>query len=238
MEPSIDIVLPVLNEEKALPQSIMTLSHFLNENLPIHSWRIVIADNGSTDNTRTVSELLSQEYAGVSYMHIPRRGRGHALRSAWLESPADLMSYMDIDLSTGLDAFPLLVSAVQEGYDIAIGSRLAEGSRVTRSVRREIISRVYNLLVKCLFCVPFNDAQCGFKVISRRAVLQLVPLVRNENWFFDTEMLIIASKRGFRIKEVPVDWMEDPDSRVNVFRTALEDLKGLVRLRFGGIPHL
>ena len=117
-------------------------------------------------------------------MHIPRRGRGHALRSAWLASPADLMSYMDVDLSTGLDSFPVLVSAVQEGYDIAIGSRLAEGSRVTRSVRREIISRVYNLLVKCLFCAPFNDAQCGFKVISRRAVLQLVPLVRNENWFF------------------------------------------------------
>ena len=238
MEPAVDIVIPVLNEEKALPQSVMILSQFLRESLPNNPWRIVIADNGSTDNTRTVSEMLAQKYPGVSYVYIPQRGRGRALRAAWLESNADLMAYMDVDLSTRLDSFPKLVQAIEEGYDIAIGSRLNAGAKVTRSLKREVISRSYNIMVRSLFLVPFNDAQCGFKVMSRRTAKALVPLVQNNNWFFDTEMLIIAAKRGFRIKEVPVEWMEDPDSRVKVFKTAWEDIKGLLRLRFGGIPSL
>jgi hypothetical protein len=145
---------------------------------------------------------------------------------------------MDVDLSTGLNEFPKLVGAIEEGFDIAIGSRLKPGAVVTRSFRRETISRLYNLLIKVLFCAPFSDAQCGFKAASKKVSQTLVPLVENNNWFFDTEFLIIGSKRGFKIKEIPVKWTEDPDSRVKILSTVWEDIKGLLRLRFGGIPSI
>jgi len=238
MVPAVDIVIPVLNEEKGLPQSMMILSQFLHDNLSRNPWRIVIADNGSTDNTGSVSEMLAQKYPGISYVYIPQRGRGRALRTAWLESDADIVSYMDVDLSTNLNSFPRLIQAIEEGYDIAIGSRLSARAKVRRSLKREVISRSYNMMIKSLFFVSFSDAQCGFKAVSRNAAQALVPLVENNNWFFDTELLIIAAKRGFRIREIPVDWVEDPDSRVKVLRTAWEDFKGLMRLRFGGIPSV
>jgi len=238
MVPAVDIVIPVLNEEKGLPQSMMILSQFLHDNLSRNPWRIVIADNGSTDSTRSVSEMLAQKYPGISYVYIPQRGRGRALRTAWLESDADIVSYMDVDLSTDLNSFPGLIQAIEEGYDIAIGSRLSARAKVRRSLKREVISRSYNMMIKSLFFVSFSDAQCGFKAVSRNAAQALVPLVENNNWFFDTELLIIAAKRGFRIREIPVDWVEDPDSRVKVLRTAWEDFKGLMRLRFGGIPSV
>lgn len=238
MVPAVDIIIPVLNEEKGLPQSMMILSQFLHDNLSRNPWRIVIADNGSTDNTGSVSEMLAQKYPGISYVYIPQRGRGRALRTAWLESDADIVSYMDVDLSTDLNSFPRLIQAIEEGYDIAIGSRLSARAKVRRSLKREVISRSYNMMIKSLFFVSFSDAQCGFKAVSRNAAQALVPLVKNNNWFFDTELLIIAAKRGFRIREIPVDWVEDPDSRVKVLRTAWEDFKGLMRLRFGGIPSV
>ena len=238
MVPTVDIVIPVLNEEETLPQSAMILNQFLSENLPNNPWRVVIADNGSTDNTRSVGEMLARKYPGISYVYVPQRGRGRALRTAWLESNADMMSYMDVDLSTNLNSFPKLVQAVEEGYDIAIGSRLVGGAKVTRSLKREVISRSYNLIIKAFFFFPFHDAQCGFKVMNRRTARALVPLVQNNNWFFDTELLVIAVKRGFRVKEIPVEWVEDPNSRVRVLSTAWEDIKGLLRLRFGGIPEL
>ena len=238
MVPAVDIVIPVLNEEKGLPQSMMILSQFLHDNLSRNPWRIVIADNGSTDNTGSVSEMLAQKYPGISYVYIPQRGRGRALRTAWLESDADIVSYMDVDLSTDLNSFPRLIQAIEEGYDIAIGSRLSARAKVRRSLKREVISRSYNMMIKSLFFVSFSDAQCGFKAVSRNAAQALVPLVKNNNWFFDTELLIIAAKREFRIREIPVDWVEDPDSRVKVLRTAWEDFKGLMRLRFGSIPSV
>lgn len=238
MEPTVDLVIPVLNEEKKLSQTIMILSDFLRENLPNNPWRILIADNGSTDNTRSISEMLCQRYTGVTYLHIPQKGRGRALRTAWLQSDADIVCYMDVDLSTGLNEFPKLVGAIEEGFDIAIGSRLKSGAVVTRSFRRETISRLYNLIIKALFFVPFSDAQCGFKAVGKKVSQTLVPLVKNNNWFFDTELLIIGSKRGFKIKEIPVRWTEDPDSRVKILSTMWEDIKGLSRLRFGGIPSI
>ncbi|MBM3925024.1 MAG: glycosyltransferase family 2 protein [SAR202 cluster bacterium] len=235
--PSVDIVIPVLNEEQQLRWSINTLSEFCRKDLSGYDWRIIVADNGSTDGTRPVSEKLARAIPGVSYLYIPQRGRGLALRTAWLASNADFLSYMDVDLSTRLEAFPKMLRALQEGYDVAIGSRLQRGSKVTRSLKREVISRCYNVMIKAMFFVPFNDAQCGFKMVSRRAARALVPLIQNNHWFFDTELLIIASKRGFKIKEVPVEWVDDPDSRVKVVKTAWEDIKGLLRLRFGGIPR-
>ncbi len=234
---SVEVVIPVYNEEHVLAQSVETLRRFLADNLP-HSWRIVVADNASTDGTLAVAERLAQEHEKeVAPLHIPQKGRGRALRAAWLGSEADVLAYMDVDLSTDLAAFPPLVAAiVDEGYDVAIGSRLAKGAQTTRSFRREFISRCYNLLIKALFFTRFADAQCGFKAISRQAAQELVPLIENEEWFFDTELLILADKGGYRVKEIPARWTEDPDTRVNIKSTVMEDLRGLARMRRRRIP--
>ena len=228
---SVDIVIPVYNEEHVLAESVATLRKFLAQGLA-HQCRIVVADNASTDGTLAVAQRLAQKYTDVASLHIPQKGRGRALRAAWLTSPADILSYMDVDLSTELAAFPPLIDAIaSEGYDIAIGSRLARGADTRRSLRREAISRSYNVMIKGLFFTRFSDAQCGFKAASRRAVQELVPLIENNEWFFDTELLILAEKAGYRVKEIPVRWLEDPDSRVNVAKTVWEDVRGLLRLR-------
>ena len=238
MTPSVDIVIPVLNEEKALPSSIACLHGFLSENLD-GPWRIVIADNGSSDATPQVCHTLAEQYSEVTYLRIEQRGRGRALRKAWLESAADVVSYMDVDLSTDLRAFPLLLHALQDGHDIAIGARLIPGAEVhLRSLKRELISRSYNLLIKLMFATRFHDAQCGFKALTRAAAATLVPYVVDQGWFFDSELLILAEKRGFEIKEVPVAWTDDPDTRVKVVGTAWKDFKGLLRLRFRGLPRV
>ena len=228
---TIDVVLPVYNEEHVLAQSVATLKQFLKENLP-HPFRIVIADNASTDKTWELAQALSQEHSDVICLHLDQKGRGQALRYAWLDSSADIVSYMDVDLSTALEAFPRLIQAIEEGYDVAVGSRHLPGSSVKRSLGRQLTSRSYNFLIKALFRTQFSDAQCGFKALSREAAHKLVPLIQDQEWFFDTELLILAHKKGCRIKEIAVAWIEDPDSRVSIPKTALQELKGLLRMRF------
>jgi glycosyltransferase involved in cell wall biosynthesis len=234
---TVDVVMPVYNEEHVLARSVETLRAFLRDN-PSHTWRIVVADNASTDGTLAVAQGLAGQYpAEVAVVHLPQKGRGRALRAAWLGSEADVLVYMDVDLSTDLSALPLLVDAIaDQDYDVAIGSRLARGARTTRSFRREVISRVYNLLIKAIHFTRFSDAQCGFKAVGREAAQALVPLIKNEEWFFDTELLILAEKGGYRIKDIPVRWVEDPDTRVKIASTMLEDIRGLLRLRFARLP--
>ena len=192
----------------------------------------MIADNGSTDKTLAVAQALSQQYSHVTYVHLDLKGRGRALRKAWLESKADVVAYMDVDLSTKLTAFPPLIKALDEGYGVAIGSRLVRGSRVKRGFKREITSRTYNLLIKLMFCPGFHDAQCGFKAVKRDVVQEIVPFIKDQAWFFDTELLLLAQKKGYRIKEVPVEWVDDAGTTVKVAKTAWEDVKGLFRVRF------
>ena len=232
---SVAIVVPVYNEETALPDSIRRLTAFLAANLP-NPWLVTIADNASVDATRAVAESLCREIPGVDYLYLPQKGRGRALRTTWLNSAADIVSYMDVDLSTDLTHFPQLIAALESGFHIATGSRLSRGSQVTRGFKREFTSRCYNLLIKAMFFTPFPDAQCGFKALTRPAAQALLPHIANNNWFFDTELLLIAAKRGYRISSIPVQWRDDPTTTVNITGTALEDVKGLLRLRFGGIP--
>ena len=245
MSASVEVVIPVYNEEDALPVSIPKLCAFLRENLE-NPWRVTIADNASIDGTRQVSESLCREIEGVNYLYLPEKGRGRALKAAWLGSECDIVSYMDVDLSTDLSHFPDLIQTLYpphgervEPCHVAIGSRLSKGSKVTqRSFKREFTSRSYNLLIWSMFFVRFPDAQCGFKAMTRQAAQAIIPHVENNNWFFDTELLIIAEKRGYRVGVVPVAWEDDPGSTVNVIKTATEDVKGLLRLRFGGIPKV
>jgi glycosyltransferase involved in cell wall biosynthesis len=228
---SVDVVIPVYNEEHVLAQSVATLRQFLSKGFP-HKWRILIADNASTDGTLAVAQELAQKHPDVASLHIPQKGRGRALKASWLGSVADIVSYMDVDLSTELAAFPLLIQAIaSEGYHVATGSRLSPASDIRRSLKREVLSRGYNLMIKALFFTRFSDAQCGFKALSRQAVRALVPLVENNDWFFDTELLILAEKAGYRVKEIPVRWLEDPDTRVDIRKTVSQDIRGLVRLR-------
>jgi len=228
---SIDVVVPVYNEEGVLARSVAVLRDFLAGNLSCR-WRIVIADNGSADGTLAIAQDLSRQYPDVRHIQLELKGRGRALRKAWLESEADAVSYMDVDLSTKLDALPELIRALDEGYDIAVGSRLMKGSRVKRGLKREIVSRGYNMLIKAMFRSSFSDAQCGFKAVKRDVARELVPLIKDQAWFFDTELLLLAGMKGYRIKDVPVEWVEDEDTRVRIASTAWEDVKGLLRLRF------
>ena len=233
--PLVDVVLPVYNEEHDLPRSVDTLLAFLGERLH-HPWRITVADNGSSDATPTIADALARAHPQVRVVHLTQKGRGRALKRAWLESDAGILVYMDIDLSTDLACLLPLVDAIHsQGCHLAVGSRLARGAKVERALKREVISRCYVLLIRAFFQTRFTDAQCGFKAISRAAAQALLPHVRDNGWFFDTELLVTAEKRGFRIADIPVVWRDDPDSRVAILSTAWRDLKGLLRLRFGGL---
>jgi glycosyltransferase involved in cell wall biosynthesis len=228
---SVDVVIPVLNEAHVLERTVTTLRRFLGNHCH-HAWRLVVVDNGSTDGTDRVARDLSARFADVRFLQLPQRGRGRALRFAWTQSDADVLTYMDVDLSTELTAFPALVAAIaDEGYDVATGSRLLRESRTRRSLKREVISRLYNALVRLVLSTRFSDAQCGFKAVSREVVDALVPRIEDQSWFFDTELLVLAEKQGYRIKDIPVTWIEDDDSRVKIARTAWDDIKGVLRLR-------
>lgn len=226
------MVLPVYNEEQDISRKVPVLYKFLKDNFKNYSWEIVIADNGpSKDRTSIVGKELEKKYKGIRYILIPRPGRGGALKEVWLKSHSQLICYMDIDLSSDINYLPQLIGALEIGHDIAIGSRLARGAKVYgRTLTREIMSRGYNLLMKLLFWTSFHDAQCGFKAITREAAKKILPVVQDRGWFFDSELLIIAQKSGFRIAEIPIIWRDDPNSTVKVAKTAWGDIKGLIRL--------
>jgi len=267
----VNITIPVYNEERTLASSIQKISAFLKSNCS-YPHEIVIAENGSSDKTFDVARQLEQKLPNIRALHVNEKGRGRAIKTAWQQSNADILSYMDVDLSTDLLAFPALIDALatesnrreysrednssdhvpspggegrvradvsrakhnsvlKGGFDLAIGSRLLDPALTKRGFKRETISRGYNLLVRAVFRTRFSDAQCGFKAITRRAATELLPLIEDDAWFMDTELLVLAEKLGYRIFDLPVRWTDDPDSRVQLWSTALADIKGLVRLR-------
>jgi len=227
---TVEIVVPVYNEAEELASSVERLDDFLADSFP-YDYRIMIADNASTDDTWAIAGELAGAREHVGRVHLAMKGRGRALKQAWLSSTADVVAYMDVDLSTDLRALlPLIAPLVSGHSDLAIGSRLARGSRVVRGAKREFISRTYNLILRGALQVSFSDAQCGFKAIRTDVARELLPLVEDTNWFFDTEMLVLAQRAGLRIHEVPVDWIDDPGTTVDIVSTATEDLRGVWRL--------
>jgi putative flippase GtrA len=228
--PVLDVVVPVYNEEIDLEPCVRRLYAYLTAEFP-YRFRITIADNASTDGTAEVARRLASSLPSVASVHLAEKGRGRALKYVWTRSDATVLAYMDVDLSTDLGALLPLVAPLISGHsDLAIGSRLARGSRVVRGAKREFISRGYNLLLRGTLAARFSDAQCGFKAIRADVAERLLPMVEDTGWFFDTEMLVLAERAGLRIHEVPVDWVDDPDSRVDLVATAVADLKGIVRL--------
>lgn len=230
-KPSVNIVLPVYNEEAELVTSVATLVRFATKHLTDFSWHVTVADNASTDGTLSAARVLSQKYHEVSIEHLDQKGRGRAVKRAWRKRAYDYLAYMDIDLSTDLKHLPPLLHALERGYDISIGSRNTQGARVFgRSILRSITSKGYIALIKLFFWVTFTDAQCGFKAVTRRVVDDLIPHIKDNEWFFDSELLIVGEKSGYRIYDEPVTWIDNPGSTVRVMRTAIGDLKGLWRL--------
>jgi glycosyltransferase involved in cell wall biosynthesis len=237
MPPAVDIVVPVYNEEKDLDRSVRRLHDFLRERFPF-SARITIADNASTDATLAIAEHLAAGLPDIRVLHLNEKGRGRALAAAWLTSEARIVAYMDVDLSTDLTGLLPLIAPVISGHsEVSIGSRLATGANVTRGPKRELISRAYNLLLRAVLRVRFRDAQCGFKALRADVARRLVPEVVDRGWFFDTELLVRAERAGLRIHELPVDWIDDADSRVDILATAIEDLRGIWRLASGRITE-
>jgi glycosyltransferase involved in cell wall biosynthesis len=227
----VDILLPVYNEEHVLEKSVTTLRDFLMKNMGGFRWIISIGDNASTDGTLEKAKQLEARYQDVRALHLDRKGRGRMVKYAWSNSEAQILCYMDIDLSTDLQALPPLVQSIAAGNDVAIGSRQYKGSLVERSLKREVISQGYIYILKMLLRFPFTDAQCGFKAMSKKAVNELFPLIVDDEWFFDTELLFLAHKLGYKVKELPVRWIEDTDSRVKIWRTMWLDIKGVFRMR-------
>ncbi len=229
--PVLDVVIPVYNEEKDLQPCVLRLHEHLARTFP-YAFRITIADNASTDTTPLVAARLEAEIPEVRAFRLEQKGRGRALRTVWSASDAPVLAYMDVDLSTDLNALLPLVAPLISGHsDLAIGSRLTRSSRVVRGAKREFISRTYNLILRGTLSARFTDAQCGFKAIRAEVAGRLLPMVEDTGWFFDTELLVLAERAGLRIHEVPVDWVDDPDSRVDILATALADLRGIARLR-------
>jgi len=238
--PVLDVTIPVFNEERDLEECLRRLHAHLLETFP-HTFRITVADNASTDGTLKIAERLAREFTELAVVHLDEKGRGNALRKVWLASPSPVLAYMDVDLSTDLAALaPLLAPLISGHSDLAIGTRLTRNSRVVRGPKREFISRGYNLMLHSFMGARFSDAQCGFKAIRADVAQQILPYTVDNSWFFDTELLVVAERCGLRVHEVPVDWIDDPDSSVDVLRTALADVRGMARLTrdllYGRIP--
>src|ERR1700754_2584315 len=228
--PVLDVVVPVYNEEATLADSVYRLHRHLRDQFPFPA-RITIADNASVDDTPRIAAELAAELDDVRVVRLEQKGRGRALHAVWTTSDAPVLAYMDVDLSTDLAALAPLVAPLISGHsDLAIGTRLGRGARVVRGPKREIISRCYNFILKSALAARFSDAQCGFKAIRADVADRLLPHVTDTGWFFDTELLVLAERAGLRIHEVPVDWVDDPDSRVDIVSTAAADLKGIGRL--------
>jgi len=226
----LDVVVPVHNEERDLEPSVRRLSAYLAANFP-YSYRITVADNASTDATPEIAARLAAQDPKVRALRLEEKGRGRALARSWSTSEAAVLAYCDVDLSTDLAALLPLVAPLITGHsDLAIGTRLAGQSRVVRGPKRELISRAYNMLLRRTLAAKFTDAQCGFKAIRADVARDLLPLVKDTGWFFDTELLVLAQNVGLRTHEVPVDWTDDPDSRVDIVSTAVSDLKGMARI--------
>lgn len=228
--PVLDLTVPVCDEEARLEANLRRLHSHLMESLP-HAFRITVADNASTDGTLRIAERLARELPELLVVRFQDRGRGNALRQVWQNSPSPILAYMEAELPADLSALAPLLAPLLSGHsDVAVGTRLSPASHTNLSPQRQIISRSYNALLRTLMGAHVSDAQCAFKAIRADAARKLLPYIKDDRWFFDTELMIDAELCGLRVHEVPVDWTDDPNSSVDVVRTAFADLRGMARL--------
>jgi len=226
----INITIPVFNEEKILNKNIRKLFLFCQGNIQ-SNFKIVIVNNGSTDNTENVAEKICKDNKKIEYLFTKEKGRGNAIKTSWLKKDADIYSYMDVDLSTNLKTFPKMISEIKKGYDIVIGSRLLKDSKVRRCIHRTILSKTYNFLVQKVLHTKIKDLQCGLKVVNKKVVKSLLKKTKDGKWFFDTELLLLAEKEGYKIKEFPVEWIGNPNTKVKIIKTIIDYVTNSIKLR-------
>ena len=233
----INITFPVYNEEKVLEQKIKKFYNFLKNNKKFkYKFEIIISDNKSTDRTKIIGKKLEKKYNEIKYLRVERKSRNYAIKKSWLSSKAEIVSYMDIDLSTDLKYFiPMINMLIEEKYELVVGNRLGKNSKVlNRNLKREILSRGYNLLLRIIFFHKIKDHQCGFKGMYKSSFVDLnknIKDIKEEIWFFDTELILRAVRNKMKIGEIDVKWTDDLDSSVNVIKAIIEDLKGIYRVK-------
>jgi len=232
----LNITLPCYNEERILKSNILRVFNFLKENVASDDWQIIIANNQSTDKTGQIGEELEKKFESIKHLEIFQKGKGVAIRESWQRFPADIYIFMDTDLATDLEALPRLIRAVkEEKFNVAIGSRFHPQSKVKRKLVRKIISFSYNLLRKILIGSKITDAPCGFKAVDKKIIQNILPQVKDEQWFFDSELVILAEKGGYKIKEIPIKWEDirekEDKSKVNTISLSLDYFKKLIKLK-------
>ena len=227
----IEITIPILNEEKTLDKQVRKAYIYIKQNLNdfgiIH---IMLVDNGSTDNTQEIARLLCLELPGVYYLRLEEKGVGRALKYSWGQSKADIIGYMDLDLATDLCYLrSALEGLTVDQVDIVNGSRLAKGARVIgRSFIRNVTSRIFNFIVKMVFNTSFSDGMCGFKFLKRSCLENLLEAgAKSDGWFFASEILITGEYLGYRVSEIPIQWTDDPDSKVKIGKLGIEYIKAM-----------
>ncbi len=225
----LSIILPAYNEAKRIESAVERIMEFMNSNF--QDFEIIIAEDGSTDGTDKVAEKLAEKYGFVRHLHSDERlGRGKALNNAIKRSEYEFVIYMDVDLSTDLKHVNDIYEALKAGYDIAVGSRLLKSSRAKRPFTRDLSSRVYNFLVRALLKSGIHDHQCGFKGFRKSRIADILDSIADNHWFWDTELLVLAQRKGLKIKEIPVTWEHGGESKVSILNDSIYMLRNIFRI--------
>jgi uncharacterized membrane protein YbhN (UPF0104 family) len=226
----VSVVLPAYNEANRIEDTVKVVKDTL-EKLD-YGYEIIIAEDGSTDGTDEIAKRLSSRDPRIVHLHSDNRlGRGKALTNAMEIAKGDVVVYLDVDLSTDMDHLKELIDAVaKEGYDIATGSRLLKDSQTERPFKRDFASKVYNFLVRLMLGSKLRDHQCGFKAFKRSSVLKLLRDVKDNHWFWDTEVLVLAQRKGLRVKEIPVKWKQSGETKVKFTKDVLYMFSQILRM--------
>ena len=224
----IEITIPTYNEGKIIEKNIDKLFNFLDNSKL--DYNVTIANNASKDNTLIIAKKLARKYKKLIVYHTDKPGRGNALKEVWKKSKADILCYMDADLSTDLPHLNSMVELFPK-YDIVLGNRLSKYSRTNRRIYRTLLSKGYNKIAKYILRIKTNDLQCGFKGIKKKVFMDIVNYTSDDNWFFDSQLIVWGEKKGYKIAEIPIKWIERKASKVKIRSTVTNYLKNLWKLR-------
>jgi len=226
------ILIPAYNEEEVLEKNMLRLYNFLKENIKNYDWKILISDNNSIDNTLNIVKKLSNKYKEISFVHLDKRPMSYSIKKNWLAEEADIYMHMDADLSTDISHIPELIRGIEQGYDLVIGSRTSKKSKTSRSLQRSFMSLILISLIKFVFSIKLSDFQCGFKAINKDVRDNIIPKMKAVNvGFMGTEMLVVAHKKAYKIKEIPVVWEDNRISKSPIIGGIIDALKNIIKIK-------
>jgi dolichyl-phosphate beta-glucosyltransferase len=230
------IVIPAYNEGRRLTPTLQKVLDYVHT----QGWdaEIIVVNDGSTDNTAEIVRTFAARNPDVRLLENPgNRGKGYSVRHGMLKTRGEVIVFSDADLSSPIEEMPKLLQAISDGADIAIGSRWlrAELQTTRQSLHRQLFGRIFNGLNRVILGLHFKDTQCGFKAFTRRAAQTILPLQQIERWGFDPEILFLARKFGFRVKEVPVRWGHVGGTRINPLVDGTRMFQEMLRIRWNSI---